>query len=306
MRKPPIAQMPPWPARSAKHDKSRGIALVSVLWILALLAVIAGSFTANARTDAKLAYNLVENAKARALADAGVNRAILALLQPRSEELSEQQWRRDGTLYRCSFGGGEVLASIQDEAGKIDLNAAPDALLRGLLVSVGVETGAAAALVDAIADFRDADDLRRSNGAEADDYHAAGLATGPKNQPFRAVEELQRVIGMTAALFEKLLPALTVHSGRPGVDPATAPDEARLALEWMNSDEAEALDAAGGLLALRPATTYTLRAEAHTDGGGIYVREAVVLLGGDGQLFQIRAWRQGKRMAATGLLNLNL
>jgi general secretion pathway protein K len=294
-----------------------------VLWILVLLAIIAGSFTSNARTDAKLAYNLVENAKARALADAGINRAILALLQSGTEGLAgpkilypttltpepaeveedpiEPHWRRDGTTYRFPFGGGEILVSIQDEGGKIDLNAAPDGLLQGLLISVGVETGAAVALVDAIADFRDGDDLRRLNGAEADDYRAAGLAAGPNNRPFQAVEELRRVIGVTRALYDKLSPALTVHSGRPEIDPATAPQAALRALDGMTADEAEALAAARGLVARRPKTIFTLRAEAHTGGGGVYVREAVVKLGGDGggQLFRIFAWKQGTRQGKT-------
>ncbi len=61
---------------------SRGIALVVVLWALTLLAVIAVSFTMTTRTDTKIVRNLVENAKAGALADAGVYRATLGLLEP--------------------------------------------------------------------------------------------------------------------------------------------------------------------------------------------------------------------------------
>ena len=65
----------------------RGIALVAVLWVLVLLSVIAAGFLYETRTQTKLARNLVENAKARALADAGVHRAVLALLEPRTKGL---------------------------------------------------------------------------------------------------------------------------------------------------------------------------------------------------------------------------
>jgi len=57
---------------------TRGIALVSVLWIAGLLAIMAASFVSASRTEARLARNLLENAKAEALADAGVHRAALA------------------------------------------------------------------------------------------------------------------------------------------------------------------------------------------------------------------------------------
>ena len=77
--------------------------------------------------------------------------------------------------------------SIQDEDGKIDLNAAPDELLRGLFVSAGLDEDAGAALVDAIVDFRDEDDLTRLNGAEDRDYADAGLPYGAKDAPFEAV-----------------------------------------------------------------------------------------------------------------------
>ncbi len=330
-----------WPGGTVGRDNSRGIALVSVLWILALLAIIAGSFTTNARTNAKLAPNLVEMAKARAWADAGVNRAILALLQPPggldsaaavlqgieealrqelgagAEGLFEQPWRRDGTIYRFPFGGVEILASIQDEGGKIDLNAGADALLKGLFVSVGVGDDEAGALVDSIADFRDEDDFKRLNGAEADDYYAAGLDYGPRNSAFEAVEELHLVIGMTRELYDKVSPALTVDSGQPGIDPNTAPKEALLALPGVNSDDVEAMladrasdsisalgtlqgiAAVNSFLSRGGGLAYTLRAEAHTEGGGIYVQEALIRLGGAaGRLFQFHAWRQGRRMAA--------
>ena len=61
-----------------------GIALVIVLWVIALLAVIAVSFTTATRGQANLVRNLVENAKAEALADAGLYRAIHGLLSPKS------------------------------------------------------------------------------------------------------------------------------------------------------------------------------------------------------------------------------
>ncbi len=211
----------------ARHLRSRrGLALVSVLWVLTLLALIAASFTRTTRTEINLARNLAENARAEALADAGVYRAVYGLLQPNEAE----RWKADGRVYRLRLGGGEVAITIQDEIGKIDLNRAQDELLQGLFELAGLAPDDAAALVDAIVDFRDADDLRRLNGAEDRDYEAAGLPWGAKDAPFEAVEELRQVIGMDPDIYNRVAPALTVHSRRPGFNPNFAPREVLLAL----------------------------------------------------------------------------
>ncbi len=58
----------------------RGLALVTVLWVLMLLSLVAASFMATTRLEVNLTRNLIENAKAEALADAGEYRAVYAVL----------------------------------------------------------------------------------------------------------------------------------------------------------------------------------------------------------------------------------
>ena len=67
--------------RAMTSARRRGIALILVLWIAGLLAVIAASLVSSSRTEARLARNLIENAKAEALADGAVHRAVLGLLE---------------------------------------------------------------------------------------------------------------------------------------------------------------------------------------------------------------------------------
>jgi len=218
----------------------RGFALLAVLWLVMLLALIAASFTKTARTQIDLGRNAVEKAKAQALADAGVNRAILGLLEPDPTA----RWRADGTPYVLSLGSGEVRIAIQDEAGKIDLNVASDQLLQGLFTSIGLASDEASALVDAIADFRDPDDLRRLNGAEDDDYRAAGLSWEAKDAPIEAIEELQQVFGMTPELYRRIAPLLTVHSWEDGIDPLVAPAQTLAAVPGITPAQVEAVLAA--------------------------------------------------------------
>ena len=300
----------------------RGIALVIVLWGLVLLAVIAAAFTTETRTEVTLARNLVENAKTKALADAGVHAAMLGL----HRREVEKRWRADGTVYSIASGEGEVAIVIDDEAGKIDLNAAPDELIQGLFAAVGLAEADAQALTAAIADFRDPDDETHLGGAENAEYRAAGLAWGPKNKPFEAVEELHQVLGMTREVYALASPGLTVHSRSKGVDVTVAPAIVLLALPGVDAEAVEAFaeqrqtrtgeqaagQMAGAELGGARMTTlpglgrkyasrsrgrvFTVRAEARVRSGAIFVREAVISMKRNiAHPFSIHAWRRGKR-----------
>jgi general secretion pathway protein K len=216
------------------------MALISVLWGIALLSIVAASFLSTGNVSYRLAHHATEIARADALIDAAVNRAALALLDPRPE----QRWRRDGTVQTLSFGEATVRMAIQDELGRIDLNNAEGALLIALLHSAGLETQAAGELVDKILDWRDANPGKRLNGAKEQDYRIAGLSQRPRNGPFQSVDELQLVMGMTGELYRRIAPALTVYSGRPLLDPQVAPPQALLALPTMDAAKVAALIAA--------------------------------------------------------------
>jgi general secretion pathway protein K len=288
---------------------SRGLALLSVLWITGLLAVMAASFASSTRTEARLARNQEENAKAEALADAGIHRAALRLL----DLDPETAWRPRRSVYGFGLGEGEVQVQIEDEDGKIDLNGAPLELLSGLLVALGLSEPEAQAMADRIGDFRDPDNEPEPLGAEDPAYLEAGLGRGAADRPFGAESELLRVLGMTRELYELVRPNVTVHSGADGVDPTRAPLPVLQALPGMSPALLEALLAAAAapdpLLALESEplppdlqayllpsreVIFTLRALGRTAGGGNFVREAVIELGASqDRPFLVHAWRRG-------------
>ncbi len=217
-------------------SRSAGIALVLVLWILALLSVIAASVVFGARTDIQVAANLVAQAQREATAQAAVHRAIFELLKPVADPA---RWQSDGRPHAWHYQGTDVTVTIRDEAGKIDLNAAQAGLLAGLFRQAGLEAAAADALVNTLLDWVDADDQKRLNGAEAADYAAAGVGYRPANGPFETVEELRLLLGMTPALFERLYPLVTVYSRAEGVNAAAAPREVLLALPGVTPAQVE-------------------------------------------------------------------
>jgi general secretion pathway protein K len=274
----------------------RGIALASVLWTVTLLALIAASFASSMRAHGTVAASAAEREAGQALADAGIALGILELLSARPTA----GWRRDGTPHSATFAGHPLIVSIQDEAGKIDLNTADDELLLGLFRSVGLGASQADALRDALLDWRDEDDLRHLHGAEAPDYRSAGYSYGPRNGVFHAIDELQLILGMTASLYKKLEPALTVHAMRRGIDPATAPVAVLRALPAMTKarieQEMARRDAAareGTVIAESLAgRAYMLRSEWRDRNGRGAVRSAIVRVTDDpAQPYWIQDWK---------------
>lgn len=191
----------------------QGAALIAVLWILVLLTVMVGSFTSVTRTEAQLAHHAVAKAQGRSAVEAALNQVLLDLLRPQGG----RQFPDDGTEITWRFDGHEVLISVADVAGRVDLNTGSRELLAGVLMFGGVEEPELSKILDEIEDWRDADDATRLNGAEDDDYAAAGLPYGAKDAPFDSVGELQQLLSVSPQLVGKIKDALTVHSGQAGV-----------------------------------------------------------------------------------------
>ena len=251
-------------------DRQRGFALVTVLWAAMILAGILASVTATGRTEARLANTHYAAAQLEAVADAAINLTILGML----DVAPGARPSVDGTPFTVAFAGHAVGVSVQDETGKINLNMAEGELLRQLLIAVGVAVEDAQPLIDKILDWREGGIGKRLNGAKAEDYRNAGFAYGPRNGPFASVEELQLVMGVTPALFERIAPSLTVYSQTPWVDPGFAANDVLAALSRMGGAPVSAILAAretgptGGVML---GHAFTIVAEA---SGGVRLRVA--------------------------------
>lgn len=298
-----------------KAHRQQGVALVLVLWVITLLTVIAGNFAYSMRGEAQIAANLMQNAQAESRADAGVQRAWFELMKPLGDP---SRWRADGALHQFIQQGVTVEVAIYDEAGKIDLNAAPEALLTGLFRSVGVDEPIGSTLTAAILDWRSPGMLKRINGAKEDDYRAAGKDYGPPNAPFQAIDEVQRVLGMTPEIYRKIAPALTIYSGQAGVNTSVATRGVLLALPGANlgmveaflrqRDEALANNqplptfAAAGAMSASSGTpsAYFIRSEVRMVDGSGFVRQVVGRLNaGSAQQIRVLSWGEGDTQPAT-------
>jgi len=223
-------------ARAGPGRPARGVALIVVLWVVALLSSVALTLAAAARMETLLAGQRLEELRSRQAAEGALELTVLDLLFP----LGSGARPTDGTPFVLEVGDSQVRVRVFDEAGKVDLNMAGPDLLSGLFRAAGATPELAAALADAVMDWRDADRLRRLNGAEDADYAAAGLDHGAKDARFENVGELRMVLGMTPEIFASVREAVTVYHRHAWVNPAVASRPVLLAMPGMDPDRVDA------------------------------------------------------------------
>jgi general secretion pathway protein K len=252
-----------------RPDTDKGFALVSVLWAVAILSLVAAAMLSATLDSARMDDYTWNRMRAQAVADAGLQHAIRTLFDTRRDPDEAQDF---------SFGDAVAHLRIEDERGKIDINFAGRDLLNGLFKSAGVADKRAGALARRIVAWR----MPQGNG---------------RARTFQALDELMRIDGITPELFARIRPALTLYTHTPDVDMTTAPMEALEALPGFDADKAKQWIADR---AKRPALGQTEAALAETVApempyrGRIYSihsevrfaslrvgRSAVVLLTGD-------------------------
>lgn len=289
--------------RGELWDNERGMALITVLWVVALLAVLAIGFANVSRTEASLVRNRYAAARAEALANTGVSLAIAGLLDPQQRG----GWRADGTPRDLVYDGGTITVRVQDEAGKIDLNKASDDVLANLLRNLGIGAGDSAALVAAVNRWKTARQALWRGFGGRDEASGINIAAGP----FLALTELRGVTGFSPIVYDRAAPFLTVYSHNYRVDPRTAPSIVLRSLPGADPVEVEAYIAARrqlganpeqlppltGLdrfLALNPLTIVSITAKSRTADGARFTRESAVdLIGSRAQPYRLLAWRRG-------------
>ena len=243
-----------------------------------ILAAIAASIIATARTEAHLDHTRYAAARLGAIAEGAIGIVILRMLDP-SPAVHPPA---DGTPFAVNFAGRSVAMRLEDETGKIDLNLAQGDLLRRLFVAVGVEPQTAQGLADKILDWREAGIGRRLDGAKDEDYLDAGYSYGPREAAFESVAELRLLMGMTAQLFARVAPSLTIYSQSSWVDPAFAPRDVLVALSGSAAAASAIADrrTAGEAAPVMIGHAFTIDAELDGPGGLRVEKQAIVRLTG--------------------------
>ena len=108
--------------------------------------------------------------------------------------------------------GGITLYGAMDESSKIDINNAPQEILKSLLERIGqATTEEAADIASAMIDWRDKDIAVSVGGAEDEYYQGLKIPYKCKNGNFQIAEELLLVKGMTPEIFSNIKEVITVY-----------------------------------------------------------------------------------------------
>jgi len=234
-----------------RRENEKGIALLVTLLILVLVvALVHEVFRIGAQSAQSGAYGR-DSIRGILLAEGGTGAARIVLrIDARNNQYDtlDEIWSR--SALPISLEDAEIRVTIEDEERKFDLNRimlpngnAPDerrlAVFQRLLDTLGIDR----AVADAVVDWLDSDENPRVGGAESSHYLGLPSPYRAKNDLFDTIGELRLVRGVTAEVFGKLLPFVTVSSSGM-VNLNTAPKEVLMSLSaGTDLSEAGAIDA---------------------------------------------------------------
>lgn len=148
-------------------------------------------------------------------------------------------WAQQAAPYALDEGGW-MFGSLADLQGRFNLNTLGEPprseagvyspaqqtfirLLQALEVTQ-LDQFTAVAISDAVADWIDADDEPRTNGAESTYYVSLQPSYRPGNRPMMSVSELRAITGITSEIYQALRPLVTVWPQVPAaINIHTAP-----------------------------------------------------------------------------------
>lgn len=231
----------------------KGFALVIALIVTTLLVALLAEFVNEVYVDASHSHNFVASQQAGMLAESGIAGGIKLLQVSTSLRLNEpyssllEPWAQPQSL---DADNGTVTVTIEEESGKIDLNAAtsqtgtPDDWQKNALLRLFDNLKLSRDLYDPLADWADNDDTPRPSGAEKNYYGTLKPPLQVHNDKLETLEELALVKGYTPEVLAKLRGLVTVYGMANGVAAAkininTAPKEVLMSLDdsLMNGDQ---------------------------------------------------------------------
>ncbi|WP_445366310.1 type II secretion system minor pseudopilin GspK [Methylomonas sp. BW4-1] len=230
-------------------QNQRGIALITVMLILAIATVAVVSMSSARQLDIRRTENQLRSMQAWEYAY-GLESWAIGRLSGDVDGVDDT-WSKP--LATTVVTGGTMQAQIEDLQGRINLN---NLLVEGKISKDDIKRlerllailKLKAELVQAIADWVDADmDVRYPHGAEDETYTRKKPAYRAANRQFADVSELLLVQGMTRETYLKLLPYVYAVEGYAPLNVNTASATVlRCLADDISADQAESMFRARG------------------------------------------------------------
>ncbi len=213
---------------------ARGFIVIAVLWILAALSALVLIYLTYVTNTAIIVAGSTDRIQTEALMTAGVELAVYHLTTVKGGS------RPTSGTFNARVGTSRVFVTFRSEAARVDLNAAPKALLTGLMVGLGASPSDASGYADRILAWRSPTE-QGENDPENSFYKTSGATYIPRHAPFPAVEELWLVRGIPSAIIERMIPFVTVFSALPAINVVDAEPQVLAALPGMTPENLQSL-----------------------------------------------------------------
>lgn len=226
-----------------------GFALSGVIWILSGISIVAfaAGTVAHSAVTASGNRNAAIRAEWRAEGCLATLRAAMARVTANAQfgfgpAISPLELR-DRSIADPAVQSCPGAVTLRPSGTTLDLNAAEPRLLLRALLAHGIPPKTADSLVDALADWTDADDEPRAHGAERTWYEARGERP-PRNGPLEAFNELRLIRGFERWMGpydtrEGLAELLSIDEGRVVV--GAAPEPVLRALPGITAEAARTI-----------------------------------------------------------------
>jgi len=180
----------------------RGVVLIAVLWICALIMWFALQISAETRIQSEEQIHSIRKSQALHIAIGGCYEALARLGQSSAfGDDSDSNWKPDGKLHLIEYQTGYALVKIELEDLKVNVNKAGQVPLKQIFEKAGADEAISEQFADLIMDFIDQDDTPRMRGGEKAYYKQLGLNYIPFNGPLTSLDQLLLIPGMTEQIF---------------------------------------------------------------------------------------------------------
>jgi general secretion pathway protein K len=219
-------------------DRQRGVVLVTVLWLIALLSALAIAASITFRGFASVVALDRDRVQAEALLTGGIEAAVHTIDSLGEAPLNELE----STM---TLATGSVRTRLSDEGGRIDIGKAPVEVLAALFRSVGASVRDADAIALAIASLRNPTDAAAGAAdrpqAPAGPPGAPGVPVKKANAelPFTDIRQLALIPGIAPDWVTAITPLATVY-GNETVNPLSAPAQVIAALPGVDPSRVQA------------------------------------------------------------------
>lgn len=177
------------------NGNKKGLVLVTVLWVVIVLIVLAAMLGRKSLLDTKVCLARTEALRCKWACRAGIEKAIGILNEDTRESdhlldlwSDNEEDFNDILLERCWF-----TVRVTDEASKLNINT----VTKGQLLALPEMLEE---IADSIIDWRDEDDTPSAGGAEGGYYENLPFGYMARNGPFRTIRELLLVKDVTPEL----------------------------------------------------------------------------------------------------------